>query len=103
MERFAQLLESLFSEEGVGGINIFKPIKSISICELLCSGDKMPCSHRQMNIERKKEIHLTSMGFWMSGNEDKFGRACFLLTVIFQRFIAFRKVAYNHLNIKHNI
>lgn len=56
---------------GVGGVYIFKPIKRISICELLSPGDKMPCSHWLMNIERKKEkVHLTLMGCWMNGNEE---------------------------------
>lgn len=62
-----------------------------------------------MNIERgkkKKKVHLTLMGFWMSGNEVKFGRACFFTEGDVSkrlRFIVFRKVVYNHLNIKHNI
>lgn len=62
-----------------------------------------------MNIERKrkkKKIRLTLMGFWMSGNEDKFGRICFFTEGDVSktlRFLAFRKVVYNHLNIKQNI
>lgn len=62
-----------------------------------------------MNIKRKKKkkekVHLILMGFWMSGN-DKFGRTCFFTESDVSkklRFIAFRKVVYNHLNIIHNI
>lgn len=82
VECFAQLLENLFSEEGVGGVyvQIFKPIKRISIYELLPPGDKAPCSCWKMNIEKerkkKEKVRLILMGFWMSGN-DKFGRTRF--------------------------
>lgn len=45
VECFSQLLKSLFSEEGVGGVFIFKLISCISIRELLPLGDKTLCSH----------------------------------------------------------
>lgn len=59
-----------------------------------------------MNIEReeKKKEHLTLMGFWMSGNEDKLGRACFFTNVDISkrlRCLAFRKIECNNTNVKY--
>lgn len=60
-----------------------------------------------MNIERerkKKVVHLTLMGFWMSGNEDKLGRTCFFTEVDISkrlRYLAFRKVVCNNMNVKY--
>lgn len=56
-----------------------------------------------MNIEGKKKEHFTLMGFWMSGNEDKLGRARFFTEVDISkrlRCLAFRKIVYNNMNVK---
>ena len=59
-----------------------------------------------MNIGRwgEREVHLTLMGFWISGNENKLGRMCFFTEVDISkrlRCLAFRKVVCNNTNVKH--
>lgn len=66
----------------------------------------MLCSEWKMNIEEEggKKEHFILMGFWMSGNEDKLGRARFFTEADISkrlRCLAFRKIICNNMNVKY--